>query len=175
MTMALPPERLAYLPGVFTQPHLRSDLDMQMRKAILGVFLVSGLCPERDLYNPRQIESARHHIELYKTFIRPFLANCRVYHHTPVLEGKEPQGWCALECAADDASRAVISVFRLGGLVEPVFQLKPRGLDLAAQYKVTFDNERLTAQRSGADLRQDGLPIRLDHALSSELVLFEAV
>ena len=39
----------------------------------------------RSTFSPQQIESARYHIEIYKTFIRPFLPTCRVYHHTPVL------------------------------------------------------------------------------------------
>ena len=175
MTLALPPERLAYFPGVFTNAHIRSDLDAQMRRSILGVFLVSGLFPERKFYNPHLAESARHHIEIYKTFIRPFLSNCRVYHHTPVLAGREAQGWCALECVAEDYSRAVISIFRLAGDADPVYHMHPRGLDLGRCYRVTFDNERMVVEKDGEEIRREGFPIRIDHALGSQLLLFEAV
>lgn len=175
MTLAMPPERLAYFPGVLTGAHIRSDLDAQMRRSILGVFLVSGLCPERKFYNPKQIESARHHIEIYKTFIRPFLSTCRIYHHTPVLSGREPHGWCALECVAEDSTRAMISVFRLAGSADATYRLYARGLDIGRRYKVTFDNEGMVVEKGGEELRREGLSITVGHALGSELLLLQAV
>ena len=175
MTLAMPPERLAYFPGVFTSAHMRSDLDAQMRRSILGVFLVSGLCPAREYYNPQQIESARHHIEIYKTFIRPFLSTCRVYHHTPVLPGREPQGWCVLEYVAEDRTRAAIGLFRLAGSADATYRLHTRGLDPGRRYNVTFDNESLAVEKDGEDLRSEGLPITVGHALGSQLLLLQAV
>ncbi len=175
MTLAMPPERLAYFPGVFTNAHIRSDLDAQMRRSILGVFLVSGLCPDRKSYNPQLIESARHHIDIYKAFIRPFLSTCRVYHHTPVLARREPHGWCALECVAEDYTRAVISLFRLAGRAEATYRLCPRGLDLGRSYEVTFDNEGMVVEKSGEELCREGLSISVGQALGSQLLLFQAV
>jgi alpha-galactosidase len=175
MTLAMPPERLAYFPGVIDGAHTRSDLDAQMRRSILGVPMVSGLCPERRFYNPQQIESARHHIEIFKAFIRPFLSACRVHHHTPVLLGREPHGWCALECVAEDYTRAVVSVFRLAGSTDATYRLHARGLDLGRRYKVTFDNERMVVEKGGEELRREGLSITVGHALGSQLLLFQAV
>ena len=126
--------------GVFTNAHIRSDLDAQMRRAMLGVPIVSGLCPERKLYSPQLIERARHHVGIYKAFIRPFLPTCRVYHHTPVLPGREPHGWCVLQYVAD-YTRAVIAVFRLAGSAGVMYRLHMRGLDLGRRCQVTFDNE----------------------------------
>ena len=175
MTLAMPPERLAYFPGVFTNAHTRSDLDTQMRRSMFGVFLVSGLCPDREHYHPQLIASARHHIEIYTSFIRPFLSSCRVYHHTPVLLGREPRGWCVLECVAEDYSRAVIGVFRLAGSADATYRLHPRGLEFGRRYQVTFDNEGMAADRGGEELCREGLQITVDHALGSQLLLFQAV
>jgi hypothetical protein len=51
---------------------------------------------------------------------------------------------------------------------------RPRGIDPAKSYRVTFDSTGTTARIDGARLLQEGLPIRLETALSSELLLFEA-
>jgi alpha-galactosidase len=172
MTLALPPERLAYFPGVIEDANNHSDLDTQMRVSISGIFLVSGLCPKRELYNPQQIKSAKHHIEIYKTFIRPFLSTCRVYHHVPVLK---KQDWCVLEYVAEDSSRAAISVFRLSGTGNSFYRLYPRGLSLEKRYKITFDNEGSHVEKNGEEIRREGLSIFIDHNLASELILFQAL
>ncbi|MBI3118643.1 MAG: GH36 C-terminal domain-containing protein, partial [Candidatus Hydrogenedentes bacterium] len=53
------------------------------------------------------------------------------------------------------------------------FLLRPRGLDSARNYRVTFDSTATSASMSGTELMMQGLPIRLENAAQSELLLFD--
>ena len=108
-------------------------------------------------------------------FIRPFHRASRVYHHTPVIPGRDGNGWCVLELAAADHSRAVIGVFRLANQAEDSYRLRPRGIDPGADYRVTMEPDGTQRIRSGAQLVDEGLHIRLDTPLTSKLVLLEKV
>lgn len=47
------------------------------------------------------------------------------------------------------------------------------GVDLGADYEVTLDNAAQTFRISGRELALNGLPITLDSALTSELIMYE--
>ena len=77
-----------------------------------------------------------------------------------------------MEYAAPDRSRGYAGVFRLGqGAAE--YRLRLRGVDAGADYEVTLDNAAQVFRISGRELALTGLPIPLDSALTSELVLYE--
>jgi hypothetical protein len=79
-----------------------------------------------------------------------------------------------LEYAHPDRSRAYIGVFQLaGGETEHV--VRPRGLDPSRAYEVRTDNNGQEFEASGRELERDGVRVRLDRALTSELLLFDAV
>lgn len=46
-------------------------------------------------------------------------------------------------------------------------------MDLGADYEVTLDNAAQTFRISGRELALNGLPITLDSALTSELIMYE--
>jgi len=125
--------------------------------------------------NPLQIERLRHAVALYKDFVRPYLADSRIYHHTPSFDGLEPQGWGVLELAAADYSRAIAGVFQLAAPQATEYVLRPRGLDVSRRYRVTLDNRRQSFELDGFTLAQIGLTVRLEGALTSELILLEAL
>ena len=52
------------------------------------------------------------------------------------------------------------------------YLLKPKGLDPAKRYTVTFDNTAATETLAGAALMRDGLTIQTPPETCSELVLF---
>ncbi len=79
-----------------------------------------------------------------------------------------------LELAAADFSRAIAGVFQLAAPQTTEYVLRPRGLDVSRRYRVTFDNRRQSFVTDGFTLAQTGLVVRLEGALSSELILFEA-
>jgi alpha-galactosidase len=168
MSMALPPE---YVDRVFggQNAHVRADIDFQARLLLFGrptVGIVNG--------SPLQVERLKHVVELYKGFVRPFHRDSRIYHHTPSALGGAQPGWGVLELAARNASRAVAALFRLDGHGDAVYLFRPRGLDVSRKYAVTFDNAGQTADVDGYTLRTQGIPIRLEGALTSELLLLEA-
>jgi alpha-galactosidase len=174
MSMALPPECVDRNTGVAQDSHTRADLDFQLRACLFGHLTLTGFYPNADDRNPDQLERVRHHVALYKDFIRPFLSSCRVYHHTPVLKTREPHGWAVLEQVAEDQSRAVVGVFRLAGPADDTYLLRMRGVAADRRYKVTFGNSGKTFEMAGAALLYDGLPIRLARPLTSELLVLES-
>ena len=96
----------------------------------------------------------------------------RVFHHTPDIGLQEPADWCVLEYAAQDRSRGYAGLFRLAsGRSE--YRFRPRGVDASATYQVTLDNKQQALRLSGQDLLLHGIPVALDTALTSELIVYE--
>jgi alpha-galactosidase len=116
---------------------------------------------------------ARHWVDLYKDFVRPFISTSRIYHHTPEVS-LDPSGWGVLELASDDRARGICGVFQLSAPKEVEYQLHPRGLDMSRRYRVTFDNLGQSTVVDGYALVEQGIQIRLEGALTSELLIFEA-
>jgi len=98
-----------------------------------------------------------------------------VFHHTPVLPMESYNDWCVLEYAAADAARAYAGLFRLNPGGSNTFHFLPRGLSRMRSYRVTFENDATVVERPGDDLATNGCMVRLERALGSELVLFEAL
>jgi alpha-galactosidase len=176
MTMALPPERIDRLgAGMGQWLHRTAELDFHCRLPLfvhptMGWTHLIGAKP-----NPLQLARVKRQVEIYKTFVRPFHATSRIYHHTPVVSGLEPRGWGVLEIAARDRGRALVGLFRLSDPAEPEYLLRLRGLDMGRRYQVTFDNSGDKVVLDGYTLVKAGVPIRLETALTSELLLVEAV
>lgn len=175
MSLALPPEYIDRNCGVGQNAHLLGDLGFQIRACMLGHFTLTGFYPTPRDYNPVQMEFVRHCVQVYKEFIRPILPESRIFHHTPVLAGRDPKEWCVIELAAGDAGRAVCAVFRLAGPAANEIRVHFRGVHPGLTYKVTFDNSGYTCTIAGMELIQKGLTVRLDHALTSELILVEVL
>ncbi len=130
MTLSLPPELCDRNAGVGQSSHLRGDLDIQVRACMLGHFTLTGIYPLGEKRgNPQHVSRIQHHVRIYKEAIRPWISSSRMYHHTPVLEGREPQGWCVMELVAEDRRHGVIAAFRMAGPAEAEFSVYPRGLD----------------------------------------------
>ena len=174
MTMALPPE---YVDRVLMgQLGFRAaDFDHQARQLLFVRPTVGFLRPKGAIANPGQFAREKHMVDLYKNFVRPYLSPGRIYHHTPEFDGPEPQGWGVLELASQDRLRGMAGLFQLSAPREPEYRLRPRGLDISRRYRVTWDNTGQTSEVDGFTLIQQGITVRLEGALTSELLLFEAV
>lgn len=174
MSMALPPESIDRLVGG-QSGHLTASYDFQLRllmfaRPTLGLFHPAGAD-----WNPWVLARTQHFVQLYKEFIRPHMSDGRIFHHTPVVENPEPKGWGVLELAARDRTRGICGLFQLSSPHQPEYVLRLRGLDVGKTYRVTFDSSGQTAVVDGLTLCKLGLTIRLETALTSELLLFEAV
>jgi alpha-galactosidase len=197
MSMAVPPERMDRLAGMGQSGQRTAELDFQLRLTVLvhptlAWFHLQGARP-----NPAQLARVRHAVEIYKDFVRPFQRTSRIYHHTPVVQGYDPSGWGVLELAvrdpwlpsmvaansgwgvlelaSEDGTRAIAGLFRLSDPAAPEYVLRLRGLDVSRRYRVTFDNSGRSCELDGFTLCHTGISIRLETALTSELLLIEAL
>ncbi|MDI7274958.1 MAG: alpha-galactosidase [Anaerolineae bacterium] len=174
MTMALPPEYVDRLIAG-QNGHIAGDIDFQARLLLFARPSTGWFAPLGSPVSPVQFARVRHMVDLYKSFVRPFMSTGRIYHHTPAFDGPEPQGWGVLELASRDRCRAIAGVFQLSAPREPEYLLRLRGLDAGRRYRVTWDNTGQTCEVDGFVLTKQGIAVRLEGALTSELMLFEAV
>jgi alpha-galactosidase len=183
LSLGLPPESLVVATGA---PGWKGPLETYLRCTFsLSTPLIAfGPAPSLDDLNPHVRSAFRRHVRTYSEFIRPLLATCRMYHHAPASAhtGVGSGTWFAAEFASPDRTRGWATVVRLlptaVDTTDPVgdtYVLKPRGLDPGCDYRVTFDSLNTTAVINGLHLMQDGLSLRLESALESELLLFEAI
>jgi alpha-galactosidase len=163
---------------------------------------VGTVAPSVEELPPQRRERFLHYDGLYKQFIRPLLRTCKVYHHEPVnaRAGVEDSPWFAMEYAAPDRAKGWATIIRMrngpgdrfvhkygnetvddrtvpvtGAWAADTYVFRPRGLDPARTYRVTFDSLGSTALVDGLRLLQDGVPLRLENVGMSELLLFEDV
>jgi hypothetical protein len=172
--MALPPECVDRVIGG-QNGQSAADFDFQSRLLLFLQPKFGFLYPVGAEPNPVLMRRLKHWIGLYKDFVRPYIETSRIYHHTPEVNGRDPQGWGVLELASADRKRSICGLFQLSAPTQPVYRLFPRGLDLSRRYRVTLDNLGETAVLDGFALVESGFPVRLETALTSELIVFEAV
>ncbi len=185
LTLFIPPESLCYYhnhanwcdgtPGAGAQQaHLTADAETHLRVTLFALPIFVGFGAQNADRTTEFYQRTRRYLALHRGFCRPVLArHPAVYHHTPDIGVTGPTPWCVLEYAARDASRGYAGVFKLahGG---DGYRLHLRGIDRGAEYTVTFDNSGHAMRCTGRELLH-GLPIELDAALTSELVLYERV
>lgn len=173
MTMALPPEYQDRLVGGQNGASM-ATYDFQVRLLLFTQPKIGFLWPMGAAPNPLVLERTKHWIDLYKNFVRPFVASSRIYHHTPEVRGLDPQGWGVLELCSEDRRRGMCGLFQLSAPVQSSYLFRSRGLDPTKRYRVTFDSSGDTIVIDGFTLMNDGLRIRREEALTSELLVFEA-
>lgn len=168
MTMALPPELVDRLIGG-QAAYLTGDMRTLLRNQIFARPTIGTFTAPGAQINPMQEEIVRHHVDIYKNFVRPMHLNSRYYHHTPDLS-RRMEGFGVLEMAAKDQTQGMIGVFRLSGPEEET-TVCLRGVNPGKTYAVTFDNDNATITMTGLQLAQ-GLKVRIPGALMSELIIY---
>jgi alpha-galactosidase len=176
MTWVVPPEILLRTFGTEV-PDLAGDgdIDSQLRQVQMSLPIFRGIAPSPAELNPVLRDQIRAGVDLYKRELRPILRNSVVYHHTPLTPYFSQSPWLVLEYASPDKKRDVATLFRISNFEDPIYHFVPRGLDASLSYKVTFENRRETAELTGMQLMTDGIPVRLETAGTSEMLLFENV
>ncbi len=174
MTMALPPERVDRL--MFgMNGHEAADFDFQSRLLLFVRPTMWLTHPVGAEANPIMMAKTKKWLDLYTNFVRPFMEQGRIYHHTPELTGFDPQGLGVLELASEDRTRAICGLFQLSAPTRTEHLLRLRGLDVSRKYRVTFDNSGQVCEIDGFILAKQGVTVRLEGALTSELLVFEAI
>ena len=172
MTMALPPEKVDRLfAGMGC--HDQGSFDLHMRNTMLGHMSLNTIAPCGGEVNPVQMEFVKHSVDIYKNFIRGFLPESKIYHHTPDTVETHKKGFSCLEIASEDKTKGVIAAFTLVSPEADVYTVFPKGIDISRTYAVTLDNSRETFEVSGRQLMTHGINLRIPTALSSELVIYE--
>jgi len=171
LTFSMPPEQcLAFIGAINSNP---VEIDFCIRAGLFGQFCIAGVGPTPDTLNIASFERWRHAVELYKSSIRPWLANCRVYHHTPCQDYARAGDWVGLEYTSADAAAGLFGLFRLGESETDTFTFIARGLDIAKTYDVWFDNAARRVTVPGLQLCTTGLPLRLPGKMMSELLVIK--
>lgn len=126
---------------------------------------------------PEIKEVFKHCTNIYKEFIRPLLATCKVWHHAPVnaTGGVESGDWLVMEFTAPDGLRGWALVMNIHYDQRRTYVLKLKGLDPDKSYNVTMDNSSSSRILDTAQLIDEGLSLELGDDPASELILFEAV
>ncbi len=179
MTLYVPPESICYYHDHLMDAHLTADLDTHLRVALFANPVFVGFGAQSTDRNTPYFATTRRYIELAKAVCRPILVgHPAVYHHTPDIGLLRPADWCVLEYGSPDRMRGYAGVFKLSGgnaaRGQDEFVFRPRGLDHARDFEVTLDNRHATFRMRGRELCNSGLVIRLDAAMTSELLLFKA-
>ena len=174
MTMALPPEYVDRLLGGQTGQST-AEFDFQARTLLFMQPKFGFLYPIGSQPNPIFMKRTKHWIVLYKNFVRPYIDTSRIYHHTPEISGLDPHGWGVIELASEDRTKGICGLFQLSAPTQPEYELRLRGLDVSRRYRVTFDNSGQTSVVDGFLLMEQGITVRLEGALTSELLVLEAV
>ena len=171
MTMALPPERVDRLfAGMGC--HTLGSLDFHLRNTMLGHISLNVISPAGARPNTEQMEFIKHSVGIYKDFIRPFLGDSNIYHHTPDLTDSDA---CVIELSSRNKAKGVIGIFTLCGSGEKTVNIIPKGIDTSATYKITLDNKRDSYTISGSELKNKGINAYVPCSLSSELVIYETI
>lgn len=174
MTAALPPERVDRLfAGMGC--HRAGSFEAHMRNTMLTHMSLNIVSPADATVNTAQIEFVKHCTDIYKDFIRPFITESKVYHHTPESLKTLDCGYSALEISAPDSSRGAIAVFGMTNAGEKSVKINPKGIDASKNYEVTLDNSGMTFAVSGRELYLNGITVNIPSSLASELVLYEEI
>ena len=180
LSVYLPPETLVAANGM-AWPQDLPDLDTTLRGAFaLGNTprIFNSLLPKSvEELKPETREKFLHYTRIYKSFMRPMLATCKVYHHAPVNDtgGVESGDWLAMEFTSPDRTKGWATVIRLGGTPTDAYVLKLKGIDPQATYRVTFDNTGKTEVVPGTKLMREGLLIQSLTDPRSELMVLEQI
>lgn len=108
---------------------------------------------------------------LYNHFVRTFIEESEIYHHTPAADGEDSRGIGILELAAKDSSRAMLGIFRLADSADMEINARFKGIDASKNYLVHLDNTNEEFVCNGRILKYEGLKLHSDASLTSELIL----
>jgi len=148
-------------------------LEVQLDTIMMSRPIFRGISPSLLELNPLLATKIRQSVDLYKQALYPIMNNGVVYHHTPLLPMMEPSPWVVLEYAAPDKMKELVGLFRTSQSGDSIYRFEPRGLDLSRSYEIRFENSGQVVELSGSQLLQNGIPVRLDEYLTSELLVIE--
>jgi len=174
MTWLLPPEILLRTFGTESNGlEADGDLDLQLDTVMMSRPIFRGISPTLPELDPLLGNRIRDGVGLYKQQVLPIMSHGLVYHHTPVLPMMEPSPWVVLEYASPDKRGDVAALFRTSQFGDATYKFMPRGIDFSKSYNVKFQNSGQMLDMTGSELLQNGIPVRLEDNLTSEIILLK--
>lgn len=138
------------------------------RTGLLGAMMI---CPSTNLagFSEHQIEVAKETYGIYNTKQRAIIRNCDVYHILPTPDGTN---WDGIEYFNDDLGMGSILLYRPSSNCDYTEKaIYPEGLKPSATYRVEFeDNTDLNVIKTGAQLMENGINVRMDKNYDSEII-----
>ena len=175
MSLCLPPECLMFLYGSVQSASCYGNAETQLQMTVQGIPQLSGVAYYDEEINPALEELIKKYVGLYKDFIRPIQNKVKLYHHTPVIGGFSGKGWVVTEAMLPDGSKGYVNINRLPGCSEDVWNLKLKGCDCTKEYVVTDVATGKKYNIDGYTMHSQGLPVTLDNALTSRMLLVESI
>ena len=176
--MSLPPEILMRAFGTeASEQVLDGDVDTQLRHNFCRMIL-RGISPSLADLSPYLEEKIKNYINIHKEIIVPTMIDGKVFHHTPMLPVMSDSPWCVLEYAKPDKTTSVAVVMRTSskntGNNPDEYLFTPRGIDPNRNYHVSLDSRKVSWDVQGNMLINEGIPIRLEVPLTSELIIIQS-
>jgi len=158
LSMCLPPEILTALVG--------------RRPADQKYYHMLAMFTRPTLHNGGDI---KHFMKYFKEFSRPYLPECKLYHHTPSFDSANPTGVGVLEAASKDGTRDMIGIFCNFDPGVTEYTVRCKGINASHNYRVTdyLTDEQFTV--SGYELKYRGLTVPLRGAMTAELLMMEKI
>ena len=139
-----------------------------LRSGMMGWFT---LMMDTTSWTPEQHAAAKQAIALYKDRLRPLIRTASLYHVSPRPDGVH---WDGMEYIDQQTGRGVLFAFHGTTQNEATHNFLLRGLNPAANYQLTFEDQSSTNRiQRGSILMRSGLKITLPRPQSSELVFME--
>ena len=174
MTWLLPPEIFLRTFGTESGGlEEDGDLNLQLDTVMMSRPIFRGISPTLAELDPLLGARIREGVDLYKQQVLPIMANGLVYHHTPILPMMDPSPWVVLEYGSLDKRKDVTGIFRTSQFGDSTYKFMPRGIDFSKSYSIHFQNSGQAVEMTGGQLLQNGIPVRLEDNLTSEMILME--
>ena len=179
LTMALPPHILLYTFGTEAQDlSTDTDIETQLRAALLGRPILRGIAPTEKQLNSYLKDTIKDKLELYKSFIRPMLENCLMWHHTPfqpVMQPGKPGEETVFEFASPDGGRGLLAVFENSDVPpEKPTVIRPHFIKTNRSYSVTYESTGDRLRCTGQEIMRDGILCRIESGFGSEFILIRS-
>lgn len=124
-------------------------------------------------WTPEQHDLAKESIALYQRSLRPLIRDANLYHVSARPDGVH---WDGVEYWDPKRGEGVLFAFRGTVADEAEHRFKLSGLDGAKRYRLHFqDGSAPDVEAAGHDLMDEGLLVKRDVPLSSELVFLSSV
>jgi hypothetical protein len=122
-------------------------------------------------WTPEDIAGAKRATEIYKSWVRPILADVEVHHILPRPDGFH---WDGMFYWSPSLKRGTLYIFRPNN--DQITQrIRLKGLEPRARYHLRSEDGSLAEQtRGGQDLMSGGLLLKLPEKLTSDLIYVES-